>query len=753
MGFAALLAACSGNEPEPQKPASVSDAAPEADAAVAPACVVSPAPAPWPTGACEVPSPPAKDALDEALGLVGLDRCTLGFDPKDVPKSGWNPKDPRRLPDFEPLLMRPLRLPSWGRETARWLDDAVASSQPVSRAIAAAAVRRGAPVGSCPDAAWFVVDAADPSPLVTAIVAATAEHGGAADPEALRAAAQGVPIELQRALAPIVRALGHAAREVVEARGTTDPKLLNSLQHLPSWVIGTRTQRLDAAFLGALDGVDVGRMTAAAVALATAIEAADLARFAGVDVPPFEADTPFGAIVLRSAQRDEHLPGGRAEAAALLVDTGGDDVYRVPVGGASLARPVAVAIDLGGDDLYGYVEKPTKDDAIGVRLPSDGAARATGRSLSRVTRQGAGVLGVGLLYDLGAGKDVYRSLAVSQGAASLGVGVLFDDGGDDTYTSEAFSQGAAAFGVGLLLDRAGDDRYTGYSQIQGFGFTGGVGGAVDLAGNDRWYADPGDPALGGDPLYPSAQLPGKGNTSLAQGCGFGRRWDTTAEKVGFLGGLGLLRDAVGDDEYVASVFAQGCGFLGTGALLEGGGDDRYEGLWYVQGSTAHLGVALFHDAAGNDRYDETFPIAATSIGVGHDFSVSVLLDEGGDDAYHGPNLALGSGHANGLGLLVNVGGVDVFRAKGPFSLGGAAAGEVYAGPRGALPPYGVFVKAGGASTYDAPSAGPAPGGTWSYAPENVPDAGADAAPPDATFHDGAAKSVGVDRPAGAALLP
>jgi len=508
--------------------------------------------------------------------------------------------------------------------------------------------------------------------------------------------------------------------------------------------------RLDEPYLAALDAVDVKRMTTAAVHLATAIELGKLERFAGRELAAVEIDTPFGALVVHGSGKDQYLPGSKAEKAALLLDLGGDDVYRVPTAAATLARPVSVSIDLGGKDLYGYVEKATADDPVGSRLPSDGTGRSGGRTNSRVGRQGSGHLGIGLSFDLGADGDEYRSLAISQGVGVLGVGVLFDAGGNDKYKSETLAQGAAGFGLGLLLDRAGDDEYLGYNELQGFGFTQGVGALVDLAGKDKYFADPGDPALGGDPLYASAQLPGKGNTTMGQGCGYGRRWDTVPEEVGFIGGMGILRDAAGDDAYTGSVFAQGCGFLGFGALLEGGGNDTYEGLWYVQGATAHMGLALFHEAGGNDRYDPTFPIAATSIGVGHDFSSTVHLDEGGDDAYRGPGLSLGTGYANGLGILLNVGGNDSFKATGEFTLGGAMAGEVFKSPRGKLPTYGAFVKAGGSASYAIGGVDvPRSGGTWSYAPENVAgDAGTDSG-----FVEGPAKSVGVDRPSGSASLP
>src|SRR4051794_32613439 len=125
--FLAVLVCAGCSEKEAPPPASTEDAAVEAatDAAEpsAPACIVSPTAAPFPEDDCTAPKPASKDAFDEALALVGLDRCTFGFDPKNVPASGWDLKDPRRLPDYEALLLHPLRIPAYGRETAKWLDD------------------------------------------------------------------------------------------------------------------------------------------------------------------------------------------------------------------------------------------------------------------------------------------------------------------------------------------------------------------------------------------------------------------------------------------------------------------------------------------------------------------------------------------------------------------------------------------------------------------------------------------------------
>ena len=118
------------------------------------------------------------------------------------------------------------------------------------------------------------------------------------------------------------------------------------------------------------------------------------------------------------------------------------------------------------------------------------------------------MLGVGLLFDYGGGKDHYQSLRVSQGFGAFGVGVLYDDGGDDTYEGEAAVQGSATFGIGILLDAAGDDTRSTFTLSQGYGFTGGVGLLDDLAGDDQYLANVGDPSLGGTVLYYSPQLPG-----------------------------------------------------------------------------------------------------------------------------------------------------------------------------------------------------------------------------------------------------
>lgn len=750
----ALALACSGGDDKPPVAPPV-DAGPDtSDAAVSlmHACVTSPTAAPFASGACNSPQPSSADSLDEALGKLGLDRCKVQQDPAKMTQAVMNVFDKRQMKDFTPLLQWPLRLPGYGAETAKWLDDATLGKTPVASAIAAAAARRGAPVVDCPDPAIFDVQPGDPAPLESALADLASTFGTDFDPDATTAAVAPLPLDLQRALVPVVRAMSDASQAIAAAVAPSQP-FAKEFAIAPSWVIGTESYTWSAAMLTAFDQVDVASITRASLFMAQAVESQDLARFKGTMLTAnVELDTPLGPLVIHGAGKDDYEPGSKAEKAALFLDTGGDDTYRVPVAAATPTRPIALAIDLDGADTYAYVEKTVAGDGVGHRLTSDGSFRyGSVITSSRVQRQGSALLGVGISWDLGQGDDTYRSLAASQGMGIFGVGVLFDEGGSDHYSAETLSQGAAAWGIGLLLDAAGDDHYVIYNAGEGFGFTQGVGALVDESGTDDYYSDPGDPSVGGDAIYPNAQLPSTGNTSMTQGSGEGHRPDAPEPGFEFPGGIGILRDASGNDHYVTSVFGQASGFaMGIGLLLEGAGDDVYEGLWYVQGANAHTSVSLFSDGAGNDKHNPTFPIKATSIGVGHDFGCALHVDTGGDDAYIAPGLSLGSGNANGIGMMVITGGSDSFNAGSVNSLGAANSTEIFKTSRGSLQTLGVFVKAGGAGAYTVGGA-PQPGyvgGQWSYAPNNTPDGGADGG----MVYD-FEKSIGIDRPSGTASLP
>ncbi len=675
----------------------------------------------------------AGDSFDHALGVLGTTRCGLSFAPADLALSMFDPTRQQGSADYHALHARPTALPTYGAGWRGSLATTAAASAPLAQTLALAATRRGDAIDTC--APTWTPAASDTAPLVTVL----AELGASA--EGARAAAS-LPLDLQQALAPVLRAAGQAAIAVNAVR-PTDPTTREQLAGLATWMVGVRHFDLDAAFEAQIQAVDVARIESAAVRLSTVLEGAHLATFAGRDVPSVTIATPLGTFLVRGSGADTY--GSEADHALLTLDTGGDDVYQAAVAASSADQPVSVAVDLAGDDRYGYAAVPVVADAVGARQPSDGEGRtADGRSLSTTFRQGVGALGIGLLYDLGAGHDTYASLVGSQGVGALGVGALYDDGGSDTYTAEGFAQGAAAFGVGVLFDASGDDHAVLYTAGQGFGFAGGVGVLLDVAGNDSYLANPGDPSLGGDTLYGSDQLPGPptsavaGNMSFAQGCGEGHRPDWPDAMYPFPGGTGVLADLAGDDRYRADVWGQGIGFVaGLGLLLDGAGNDTYDALYYAQGSAAHMGIGLLTDDAGDDVYDGTYPPQAVMLGAGEDFSVAVHVDRAGDDHYTVDADAMGEGNGNSIAFAFNIGGSDAFGAivSDDGTYGAAAPAEDTS--RQNVPSYGVFLKVGGPSWYRDHASDDA----WN----SVAGAAAGALPP--------LRAYGADLPSGTVTFP
>jgi hypothetical protein len=697
-------------------------------------CVTSPSDPPFAgTDDCPAPSVAAADTLDAALAAGGISRCKVQFDPSNVATSGWPTAqlvDKHRLPDFTPLFNGPLRLPGYARNLEGRLNSAMASSSPVANTIAELSARRGHPLAHvCMDLGPFAAASGDATPLATAILKLDSDQGQPGDEPTVRAAAQAIPIDLQTRLASIVGAIDLSATAVTTALGTTSKTDRDFLAHTASlYYPGGYALTFDAAHVAKLDAVDLGAISEAAAELAQTIERADLTTLADATFAPLEVDTPIGKITIHDSSADTYLAGGPGDGTALLFDLGGDDTYEVPAGASDASHPVSVAIDVRGKDHYGYHAVPVALDT-GL-LPSDGAGRYQSAkpptedygpiTLSKTARQGAGNAGIGFLFDLGTQDDVYQSLAMSQGFGSVGVGVLYDGGGDDDYAAEAASQGASTYGIGALIDKAGKDHYASFAFSQGFGGAEGVGALFDAAGDDVYYCDPGDPT-NGHALYFSPQLPGTGNSSMSQGAAQGRRPQTATDESFMAGGLGILHDAAGNDQYTASVFAQGAGYWqGIGLLLDGGtGDDIYNAYWYIQGSAAHFALAYFLDEGGNDKYDPTFDVASTSIGVGHDFSAGIHVDLGGNDTYRAPGLSLGSGNVNGIGMFINVGGDDSYIATDPTLGAGNYSSEIpYGDPRQDVATIGIFVDSGGTDTYTIGGVVRALNNTtWSYDPQ------------------------------------
>ena len=168
--------------------------------------------------------------------------------------------------------------------------------------------RAGLSPSECPDPAWFVVDGADASPLTTALGNLAAAYGADFDAGATSASLASVPLELQRALVPVVNALSASWQTIQDARAPASA-LLVPFGQAPDWVRGVLAYKWTAAQLTAFDSVDVGAMAQAALWIATAVESADLKRFAGATFDAVTLDTPLGKFVMRGAGNDDYDPG------------------------------------------------------------------------------------------------------------------------------------------------------------------------------------------------------------------------------------------------------------------------------------------------------------------------------------------------------------------------------------------------------------------------------------------------------------
>ena len=377
-----------------------------------------------------------------------------------------------------------------------------------------------------------------------------------------------------------------------------------------------------------------------------------------------EWQTPLGFIVLNGSginnlyEDDKHY--------LLIMDFGGSDTYHAGAGNLSHEKPVSLLLDFDGNDTYIQTQTGLQPNF------------------------GSGVLGYGFLLDF-RGDDRYISPQLTLGCGYFGVGWLIDFMGNDTYESIRYAQGFAHFGLGFLNDRDGNDVYYSYNSSQGCGETRGCGMLVDEQGHDEYIAND------KDIRFPSAQS-AEHNRSICQGVGIGLRAD---EKDGHSlpGGVGILIDKKGDDQYDAGVFAQGVGYWsGVGLLIDSEGNDCYRGAWYVQAAGVHGGIAALCDRDGNDSYTATLH---ASQGMAHDNSIAVFLDEKGNDLYQSPRLSLGTGNQNSLGFFYELEGDDHYKASSKEALGLGQFSK-WGTLREDRINVGMFIDASGNDRYDIP---------------------------------------------------
>ena len=378
-------------------------------------------------------------------------------------------------------------------------------------------------------------------------------------------------------------------------------------------------------------------------------------------------DTPLGRVVLNGDGEDNKY--SYQGNYLLILDFGGNDLYQG--GGANLSfnEPVSMLLDFQGNDTY---------------IQSSSSFKPA---------FGAGIFGYGLLLDFD-GDDQYLCPQFTEGAGYFGVGWLVDFSGDDAYESIRYAQGFAHGGLGLLYDRVGNDAYYSYNSSQGCGETRGCGMLVDEQGDDEYIAE--DDNI----RFPSAQSRSH-NRSSAQGAGMGERSDEM-DGHSLPGGVGILLDRSGDDEYTAGVFAQGMGYWnGVGLFMDSGGNDQYQGAWYVQGAGIHGGIGALCDRDGNDPY--TVSLHA-SLGLGHDNAIGIFIDEKGYDLYNAPRLSLGTGNANSLGFFFELGGDDRYRCPSAEAMGRGQFSK-WGTLREDRLNVGLFIDAGGKDEYVSPHGG------------------------------------------------
>lgn len=366
----------------------------------------------------------------------------------------------------------------------------------------------------------------------------------------------------------------------------------------------------------------------------------------------FKWTTPAGDVILNGSGNDTY-----SGSWLLAIDTSGNEQYE---SSSQVGKQTAcVTIDCAGNDTYTLKDK----GAFGG---------------------GTAVAGYSFQVDC-AGSDTYTADNVAFGTAAFGVGMLLDMAGNDTYKVRNLGIGAGVFGIGALIDDSGDDHYECYMEAQGFAGPRGFGVLLDRKGNDTYNAN--DTNV----VNPSPQT-AEHNTSLAQGCSFGRRAHP-GDGHSMAGGVGALVDCAGNDKYSSGVFGQGVSYwYGYGALVDFKGNDSYRGVWYAQGASAHYSVAALYDGGGDDNY---VSIINQSQGHARDYSIGVLHDVSGNDSYSCPAWALGSGNISSIGIFWDERGDDTY-AESAMSFG-------YADPSNPAMALGLFRDDGGKNTFPANS--------------------------------------------------
>ncbi len=318
----------------------------------------------------------------------------------------------------------------------------------------------------------------------------------------------------------------------------------------------------------------------------------------------------------------------------IIIGGTGDNIY---------TEDCAVLIDFGGDDVYLNNAGSTSPTGYGAAVHFDLSGNDTYRGEDFV--QAAGFGGIGALIDI-SGNDNYSARHYSQGTALGGYSIFHEGGGDDTYSADLGGQCCAIFGASVFREAGGNDTYRVQSMGQGFASTYGVALMYEQDGHDTYRA-------GGKYGFYNAV-----DSACAQGAAMGMRIWPPTDKLTVYGGIALLSDAKGNDNYIGYSFVQGASYIfSLGMIVDSDGDDFYSGESYVQGSGCHLSAGVLVDKTGNDIYK----VSNVGGGFSLDRSAGVLFDYEGNDIYYGGHEACGAAVKPwGVGIFVDASGNDIY---------------------------------------------------------------------------------------------
>jgi len=216
--------------------------------------------------------------------------------------------------------------------------------------------------------------------------------------------------------------------------------------------------------------------------------------------------------------------------------------------------------------------------------------------------------------------------------------VIIDLGGDDEYRGTAGGTDTL-LKFSISIDVGGNDVYWSDESFAFGAALGGVGILLDLEGNDQYRS-----------LHHS------------EGAG--------------VFGWGILWDTDGDDVYLGHTASQGAGFIGGGFLYDKTGNDRYEAHLYSQAFGFVGGLGLLWELDGNDsyvctgasvdklRYSDHHVTLSQGFGYGYrpDWSggIGLLMDYTGNDVYVSDIFGQGASYWFALGAIYDMDGNDTY---------------------------------------------------------------------------------------------